>query len=133
MNGQRGLAVTTMMAMNLGQLVKAKTKTSTLELAVIYIRALQRGLSNKPFNIDCPGHFVPMSQSLIVWSRDAEARSRSSSEKATIPTTYKWPLRVPQDAPVLGSHSLAVLSQEGEARSRPSNENATRQTGSEWP
>jgi hypothetical protein len=65
-------------------------------------------------------------QSLIVLSREPDATSLPSGEKATELTEFKCPLSgSPRGAPVAASQSLTVSSYEPDATSLPSGEKAT--------
>lgn len=76
---------------------------------------------------------VAASQSLAVWSSDADATSLPSGENATAMTGPKWPSSVLCTAPVAESQSMTVQSKDADATSLLSGENATAMTASEWP
>lgn len=76
---------------------------------------------------------VPVSQSRIVLSKEPDATSELSGEKATDQTLLEWPSRVCCSAPVAVFQSRIVLSSEPDASSAPSGEKATERIQSEWP
>lgn len=66
-----------------------------------------------------------ISHTLTVLSKEAEASSLPSSEKATAFTVEVWPLRVCWIRPKVMSHSLTVLSEEAKATNLVLGEKAT--------
>ncbi|KAF1965829.1 hypothetical protein BU23DRAFT_443005, partial [Bimuria novae-zelandiae CBS 107.79] len=76
---------------------------------------------------------VAASHSRTVLSREADATSWPSGEKATALTSPEWPSSVLRHVPVAASHSRTVQLREADATSWPSGEKATALTQLEWP